>query len=208
MDASNAEDRARALDRHVQSLRGHIRTLAARDYAANVEGNVDLVVMFLPGDAFLGAAFERNPDLQAEALRSRILVATPTTLVALLRTVAIYWQQRALAENAERIADVARTLYERGALFGEHLGKVGKGLGDAVGAFNDAVGSFERRFLPMARQLDELKVMEQAKTPLEAPRPVDEAPRRVESAAGNLGAPAAPVPDDPPADHPSLFTPK
>jgi len=178
VDAAGPDERARALDRHVASLRSHIRTLAARDYAETVPGDVDLVVMFLPGDAFLGAAFERNPDLQTEALRNRILVATPTTLVALLRTVAIYWQQRALAENAERIAEVARELYERGARFGDHLDKVGEGLSKAVSAFNEAVGSFERRFLPMARQLDELKASQQTKLALEVPRTVEEVPRR------------------------------
>ncbi|GJM45380.1 MAG: hypothetical protein DHS20C21_22220 [Gemmatimonadota bacterium] len=178
VDAPNEEQRRSALDRHVASLRTHIRTLAGRDYADSVEGDVDLVVMFLPGDAFLGAAFERSPELQAEALRSRILVATPTTLVALLRTVAIYWQQRALAENAQKIAEVARELYDRGARFGAHLDRVGKGLEDAVGSFNDAVGSFERRFLPMARQLEDMKVGEGSKRTLEPPRSVEEFPRR------------------------------
>jgi DNA recombination protein RmuC len=178
VDAVSAEERARALDKHVASLRNHVRTLAARDYAGMVKGDVDLVVMFLPGDAFLGAAFERCPELQDEALRARVLVATPTSLVALLRTVAIYWQQRALAENAEKIADVARELYERGAKFGEHLDAVGAGLSKAVSAFNEAVGSFERRFLPMGRALDELKVAEQTRLALDAPRPVEEVPRR------------------------------
>ncbi|HMB70092.1 MAG TPA: DNA recombination protein RmuC [bacterium] len=211
VDATTEEERMRALDQHVAALRTHIRTLAGRDYADSVEGNVDLVVMFLPGDAFLGAAFERNPDLQAEALRSRILVATPTTLVALLRTVAIYWQQRALAENAQQIADVARELYERGARFGAHLGRMGKGLEDAVSAFNDAVGSFERRFLPMGRRLDEMKALDAPKRTLEAPPPVDEVPRRALDAAADddlatlplfdlPGAPDATRRDDPAGD--------
>jgi DNA recombination protein RmuC len=177
-EAKTPEERNAALDRHVQSLRNHVRTLADRDYAAQVTGDVDLVVMFLPGDAFLGAAFARSPELQTEALRSRVLVTTPTTLVALLRTVAIYWQQQALAENAQRIAEVARELYERGARFEKHFDRVGKGLADAVGAFNDAVGSFERRFLPMARQLEDLKVTNQMKLSLDAPGLVEEAPRR------------------------------
>ncbi|MBZ0269130.1 DNA recombination protein RmuC, partial [bacterium] len=177
-EATSTEQRNAALDRHVQSLRSHVKTLADRDYAANVQGDVDLVVMFLPGDAFLGAAFSRSPDLQTEAMRSRVLVTTPTTLVALLRTVAIYWQQQALAENAQRIAEVARELYERGARFEKHFDRVGKGLSDAVGAFNDAVGSFERRFLPMARQLEDLKVTNQMKLSLDAPAIVEEAPRR------------------------------
>jgi DNA recombination protein RmuC len=183
MDANEAvteEARDAALDRHVQALRNHVRTLAARDYAQNVKGDVDLVVLFLPGDPFLSAAFERDPELQVESLRSRVLLATPTTLLALLRTVAIYWQQKSLAENAEKIAEVARTLYDRSAVFSEHLGKVGKGLKAAVEAYNDAEGSFMRRLLPMHRQLEELKAAEGASRVLEPPAPVEIAPRDLE----------------------------
>ena len=130
LEATEATDEAareKALDRHVAALRQHIRTLSSREYATGLRGDVDMVVLFLPGDPFLAAAFARAPDLQIEALRSKVLVATPTTLVALLRTIAIYWQQRSMAENAEKIAGVARELYDRAALFGEHLGKVGRG---------------------------------------------------------------------------------
>jgi DNA recombination protein RmuC len=178
-EATTEEVRERALDRHVAALREHIRTLAARDYASAVEGEVDLVVLFLPADSFLAAAFAREPELQNQALRARVLLATPTTLLALLRTVAIYWQQKALAENAERIAEVARDLYERAALFGEHLAKVGRGLSSAVRAFNQAAGSFEGRLLPIGRRLEELKVSEASKRVLEAPPPVEEAPREL-----------------------------
>ncbi|HSN56009.1 MAG TPA: DNA recombination protein RmuC [Candidatus Sulfomarinibacteraceae bacterium] len=173
------DDAARdaGLREHVQAVRAHIRALAARDYAADLEGDIDLVVLFLPGDAFLAAAFGEDPDLQVEALRSRVLVATPTTLVALLRTVAIYHQQRALADNAREIADTARELYDRAAKIGEDLGRAGRGLTTAVKAFNDAVGSYERRFLPMGQKLEDLKVTEQSRRRLEVPEPVALAPR-------------------------------
>ncbi len=174
LEATEATDEAareKALDRHVAALRQHIRTLSSREYATGLRGDVDMVVLFLPGDPFLAAAFARAPDLQIEALRSKVLVATPTTLVALLRTIAIYWQQRSMAENAEKIAGVARELYDRAALFGEHLGKVGRGLSTAVDAYNDAVGSFERRLVPMGGKLEDLKVADGAK-------------RRIEGAAG------------------------
>ncbi len=177
VEAVDEGAREAGLREHVQAVRSHIRNLAARDYAAELEGDVDLVVLFLPGDPFLAAAFAKDPDLQVEALRSRVLVATPTTLVALLRTVAIYHQQRSLAENAREIADTARELYDRAAKVGDDLGRAGRGLKTAVDAYNAAVGSFERRFLPMGQRLAELKVTEQSRRELTAPEPLDVTPR-------------------------------
>ena len=190
VEAGDEKARDAALDRHVQAVRGHIRALASRDYAAELGGDVDLVVMFLPGDPFLAAAFSRAPDLQVEALRSKVLVATPTTLVALLRTVAIYWNQQALAENAQHIAEVAREFYERVSAFAEHLGKMSNGLRSAVNAFNKAVGSFQARLKPMGTRLEELKAAEGAKRRLQAPEPVEVVPREVD------GASPAPEPEE------------
>jgi DNA recombination protein RmuC len=153
-DAATDAARGAALDRHVTALRAHVRELASRGYAAALPGDVDLVVLFLPGESFLGAAFAHAPELQAEALRSRVLIATPATLIALLRTVAIYWQQRDIARNAESIAEAARELYERSA-------------------YDRAVGSFERRFVPMARRLEELHATDHAKRRIEPPPVVD-----------------------------------
>jgi len=186
--ATNDADRDRHLDAHVAALRGHVKALAARNYPKALGADVDLVVLFLPGDPFLSAAFSRAPELQIEALRSHVLVATPTTLVALLRTVAIYHQQESLARNAAQIAEAARELYDRGAKFGEDLGRLGKGLSTAIKAYNDAVGSFDTRFVPMARRLDELRVTEQTKRLLAAPEPIDEAPRAVRSAGSDSAA--------------------
>jgi DNA recombination protein RmuC len=171
--------RQAALERHVKALRGHVKELAARNYAQTIGSDIDLVVLFLPGDPFLSAAFSKDPDLQVEALRSKVLIATPTTLVALLRTVAIYWQQRSMAENADAIAAVARELYDRAAKLGVELEGIRKGLKSALDAYNRAVGSFDRRLLPMGRRLSELKVSEQSKRELVAPEPIDEEPRRV-----------------------------
>jgi DNA recombination protein RmuC len=179
VEASDEEGRQAGLKEHVQAVRNHIRTLAAREYAATLEGDVDLVVLFLPGDPFLAAAFSEDPDLQVEAIGSRVLLATPTTLVALLRTVAIYHQHLALAENAREIGDVAGQLYDRAAKFGEDLARAGRGLKTAVDAFNAAVGSFERRLLPMGQKLESLKVTEHTKRRLEAPNALAEGPRPV-----------------------------
>lgn len=179
VDAVDAKTRAEALDRHVKTLRNHVRALADRSYAETLGHNVDLVVLFLPGDPILSAAFERDPELQTEALRQKVLLATPTTLVALLRTVAIYWQQSTVVENAEAIAAAARDLYERAAKFGEDMQRVGKGLRTALDAYNAAVGSFERRLMPMGRRIEEMKVTEQTRRQLTSLEPIDEAPREM-----------------------------
>jgi DNA recombination protein RmuC len=191
LDAVAATDeaaRSAFLDAHVAALRGHVKALADRDYPGALAAGIDLVVLFLPGDPFLAAAFAKDPELQIEALRRGVLIATPTTLVALLRTVAIYHQQESLAKNAAQIAEAARELYDRGATFSEHLARVGKGLQSANRAYNDAVGSFDTRFIPMARQLEAMRVVENAPRTIEAPPTVDEAPRALRHDA--TGVPA------------------
>jgi DNA recombination protein RmuC len=191
LDAAGATvdaERDRLLDAHVAALRGHVKALAGRDYAAALGADVDLVVLFLPGDPFLAAAFARAPDLQIEALRNRVLIATPTTLVALLRTMAMYHQQESLAKNAQQIAEAARELYERGAKFGGDLVKLGKGLHSAIAAYNAAVGSFDTRFVPMARRLEELHVPDSTKPALDVPAPIDEIPRAVRNAGPDAAA--------------------
>jgi DNA recombination protein RmuC len=177
LEAKSEPERLAALDRHVAAVRNHVRSLAGREYAETIDGGVDLVVLFLPGDPFLAAAFVREPELQVEALRSKVLLATPTTLVALLRTVAIYWQQQSLAENAERIAATARELYERAAIFGEHLGGLGANLRRAVESYNNAVASFESRLLPSGRKLEEFRLADHSKRRLDPPELIDETPR-------------------------------
>jgi DNA recombination protein RmuC len=177
IEAVSEKERKAARARHVSDLRGHIKTLAAREYDVDLRGSLDLVVLFLPGDPFLSAAFAEDPDLQTDALASRVLLCTPTTLVALLRTVGVYWRERSLAENAEHIAEVARELYERSAVFGQHLEKMGRGLSSAVEAYNSAVGSFERRLLPFGRQLEEMRMKGRASRELESPGIVEDVPR-------------------------------
>ena len=184
VEAADEEGRQAGLKEHVQAVRNHIKTLAARNYAESLEGDVDLVVLFLPGDPFLAAAFGEDPDLQVEAIGSGVLLATPTTLVALLRTVAIYHQHLTLAENAREIGEVAATLYDRAAKFGDDLARAGRGLKTAVDAFNAAVGSFERRILPMGQKLESLKVTEQTKRRLSTPQVLTEGPRTVSAETG------------------------
>jgi DNA recombination protein RmuC len=180
-EARNDAARRTALGRHARALKIHVRQLATREYAQALGEDTEFVVLFLPADAFLGAALQSDPDLQVEALRSKVLLATPTTLVALLRTIAIYWQQRSMAENAQTIADVARELYGRAAKFGEELASVGRGLTTALDAYDRAVGSFDRRLIPMAKQLEEMKLAEGSRRALDAPDLVVRRPREVES---------------------------
>ena len=132
-----------------------MRRLSAKAYCDQFETAPDFVFLFLPGEHFYGAALEADPALLEEGARQSVLIATPTTLIALLRAVAYGWQQERVAEDARAIAQLGRELHRRLETFAEHLQRVGTRLRGAVGAYNDAVGSFEHRVLPGARRLAE-----------------------------------------------------
>ena len=158
-DAINAKDpkiRDAKLVQHANDLKAHVDTLKKRDYTADLDGRVDFTVLFLPGDHLLSASYEHRPDLQEKALADRILIATPVTLVALLRTVGLYWKQHDLAEGARDIQVLAEELHKRVAVFVRHFGGIGKSLVQAQESFNSAVGSYESRVLPTGRQLEAL----------------------------------------------------
>ena len=176
-EAGTDAERRAALLRHAADLRRHVKTLAEREYPAKLDAGFDLVVLFLPGDPFLSAASEQDPEIQINALRSRVLIATPTTLMALLRTVALYWQQRSVVENAEIIAKVAHELYDRVAVFQGHLGGIGHNLRRALGAYNAAVGSYTSKLLPMGQRLEALKVTEHSNKQMELLEAIEEVPR-------------------------------
>lgn len=156
VEAQSDEDRARELRRHAQLVSARVRELASKSYWAQFERSPDFVVLFLPGDQFLSAALQENPDLIDESLRQNVMLATPTSLVALLKAVAYGWKQTALAENAEAVRRLGEDMYKRLAVFGEHLARLGKALGGGVDAFNKAVGSLEQQVLPAARRFPEL----------------------------------------------------
>ena len=140
--------------------------------------------MFVPGDQLLAAAFEHEPALMEHAIENRVLIATPVTLIALLRSIAYGWQQENLAENACQIATAGRMLHDRLGTFTSHLRKVGNNLDRVVGVYNEAVGSYEARVVPAARRLTELDVtdeeaasldaLERRVRPVVAPEPVPE----------------------------------
>ncbi len=147
------------MEEHEAAVRSHVNTLSRKDYSDAVKGDVDFTVMFMPGDHLLEAALVINPKLQEDALNKRILITNPVTLVALLRTVRIYWRQEETDRNSRQISDAARELYERATNWSKHVTKIGKGLGSAVKAYNESVGSYEARMRPMLEKLDQLKVV-------------------------------------------------
>ncbi len=158
MEATDDQIRAAALARHARKVRDRIRELAGKHYWSQFPRSPEFVILFIPGDQFLTAALNENPDLLEEALRQKIILATPTSFVALLKAVAYGWRQLALAGNAEEVRELAVELYERLATFGSHLNRLGRQLSGSVGAFNAAVGSLERSVLPGARRFTELGV--------------------------------------------------
>ncbi len=154
-EARNEATRTTALAAHARLLREHVRRLSAKAYWDQFDAAPDFVFLFLPGEHLYGAALEADPSLLEEGARQSVLIATPTTLIALLRAVAYGWQQERVAEDARAVAQLGRELHRRLETFSEHLQRVGTRLRGAVGAYNDAVGSFERRVLPGARRLGE-----------------------------------------------------
>lgn len=179
IEAGDAEQRTEHLKRHAKAIRARVRELATKSYAAQFNPAPDFVVLFLPGESFFSAALEHDRELIEDGMASGVILATPTTLIALLRTVAFSWQQRELVDNAQRIGAVAAELYERVCRFADHLGNVGRGLQRATEAYNQSVASWEARVLPMERRLAELRAVASAAEPA-APQFVDKTPRSLD----------------------------
>ncbi len=156
VEAQDDEERAAQLRRHAQIVGARVRELSSKSYWAQFEHSPDFVVLFLPGDQFLSAALQETPGLIDESLRQNVMLATPTSLVALLKAVAYGWKQGVLADNAAEIRRLGEDVYKRLAVFGEHLGRLGKALSTSVDSFNKAVGSLEQQVLPAARRFPEL----------------------------------------------------
>jgi DNA recombination protein RmuC len=175
IEAQSDDERGKELKRHAQLVGARVRELASKSYWAQFEHSPDFVVLFLPGDQFLSAALQENPALIDEALRQNVMLATPTSLVALLKAVAYGWKQTALAENAAEIRSLGEDMYKRLAVFGEHLGRLGKSLGASVDAFNKAVGSLEQQVMSAARRFPGLGL--RVNRELDLIEPVDALPR-------------------------------
>jgi DNA recombination protein RmuC len=175
-EADSDETRAKALADHVRSMRNHVQTLGAKSYQSQFEDAPDYVVMFVPGEHFVAAALEADPDLWNFAFDKRVLLATPTNLVAIARTVAQVWRQDGLAKEAQEIGRMGAELYDRLATAAEHLKRVGGGLESAVNNYNKFVGSFERNVLSSGRRLAD-KGVEIGKREIEDVPLVESAPR-------------------------------
>lgn len=157
-EAADDAQRQHHLERHAKNVRAHIRMLASKAYWNQFDKSPEFVILFIPGDQFLSAALNEQPDLIEYALSEQIILATPTSFVALLKAVAYGWRQLALADNAQEIRVLAEDLYARLATFVTHLNRVGRQLASSVESYNKAVGSLERSVLPGARKFVELGV--------------------------------------------------
>jgi DNA recombination protein RmuC len=190
------EEAAAHLRRHARQLRAHVDALSAKAYWRALPGAPEFVVLFVPAESFLAVALDTDPSLLEHAAHRDVVIATPTTLIALLRTVAQGWTTEALAERTREIHELGRELHTRLAVTGAHLDKLGRSLKGAVEAFNSAVGSIETRVLVTARQFEDIGVTRQA---LPSVRPVAQTPRPL-TAAELLDAVAESRPDLPQHD--------
>jgi len=181
LDALESDDDAARMDhmrKHAQQIRSHIGKLAARSYWSQFQPTPEFVVLFLPGESFFSAALERDPSLIEAGVEQGVVVATPTTLIALLKAVSYGWQQDLIARSAREISALGRDLHARIAIMTRHLADLRRGLDRAVKSYNDAVGSFERRVLPAARRFKDLGAATGEIPMLE---PLDRTTRDVES---------------------------
>ena len=176
-EAKEDDQRKLALKRHARNIREHIRNLSSKAYWEQFSQSPEFVILFIPGDQFLSAALNEEPDLIEHALSQQIILATPTSFVALLKAVAYGWRQLALADNAEKIRRLAEDLYSRLGTFVSHLNKVGIQLSRSVENYNRAVGSLERKVLPGARKFVELGI--HPKKELESIEPLEALPRQI-----------------------------
>ncbi len=180
LETTDESVRDEALQRHARQVRTHIQQLSSKNYTAQFAHAPEFTVLFLPSESFFSAALQSDPGLIERGVDQGVILATPTTLIALLRAVAYGWRQESIAENAREISILGRSLHERLGKLAEHFSKLGRSLAAAVDHYNSAIGTYETRVLISARKFEDLKATPQAATipPLE---PIDRAPRLLQS---------------------------
>jgi DNA recombination protein RmuC len=167
------------LEHHAKKIRERVRELTQKSYWKQFEHSPDFVVMFIPGDQFLTAALDRDPALIEEAIQNKVIIATPMTLVALLRAVAYGWRQESIAANAEEIKELGQQLYDRFAVFMDHLAGVGKHLNRSVDQYNKTLGSLDHKLMPTLRRFETLGI--HGKSRPESIDPIDQLARTASS---------------------------
>jgi DNA recombination protein RmuC len=201
-ETSDETVRENRMHAHARHLRDHVNRLSEKNYWAALSPTPEFVVLFIPGEAFLAPALEQDPALLEHAFAQKVHIATPTTLVTMLRTAHYAWQQEALSENARAVFDLGRELYERLIAMGKHVDGLGKALGNAVSTYNKTIGSLESKVLVTARKLNQLGVVE---AELKPPAAVEDtiralsAPDLITEAGPELVSATGPVRADKPA---------
>ncbi len=179
LEAETDEAREAQMKRHADQLQAHMSGLAKKSYAEQFQPTPEFVVLFIPGESFLSAAHQLDPELSERGFESGVVLATPATLIALLKAVAFGWRQEQIAQSAREISDLGKQLYERLITLGGHFGDLGKSLAKSVKCYNEAVGSLESRVLVTARKFRELGV---APADEIAPQePIDHTPRALDA---------------------------
>jgi DNA recombination protein RmuC len=179
-EAGNDELRKAKIQLHAQQVRRHLNELAKKSYWEQFQPTPEVVVMFIPGEAFYSAALEADPTLLDSAFDQSVIIASPASLMALLKAASYGWRQEAIAENAREISQLGQELHSRLGTLAEHFSRIGKGLANATGAYNDAIASFETRVLSSARKFKGLGATSQEAEIIEL-RAIDGGARKLQN---------------------------
>ena len=179
IEASDEKHRTAFLHRHMMNVRQRVKELSAKNYWAQFKKTPDFVILFIPGDQFLSAALDQDHHLLEYAMGQKVILSTPTSLVALLRAIAYGWRQELLTENAEEIRILGEEMYHRLAIFSEHLAKVGRSLDSSVTHYNRAVGSFQSKLIPGASKFAEMGI--KPRKEIETPEQTEKSARQIDS---------------------------